>query len=143
MQKKIDSGAVKGNEHYSIEEVFDAIGEEYLTRDDANFKNKENIEFHGYLIHPGSLRYMTFYQKGVNCCKCGRKGAYFTLDKHSKDYDGPRRHFNLYSEDDVLMTKDHILPKSKGGKNKVSNMQTMCVYCNKAKGNDIEEGDKQ
>jgi hypothetical protein len=45
-----------------------------------------------------------------------------------------RRHFNLYAADGTLMTKDHIIPKSKGGIDKVHNMQTMCYPCNKAKG---------
>ena len=31
------------------------------------------------------------------------------------------------------MTKDHIIPKSKGGKNELSNYQTMCTYCNNEK----------
>jgi 5-methylcytosine-specific restriction endonuclease McrA len=34
-----------------------------------------------------------------------------------------------------LMTKDHILPVSRGGSNAVTNLQTMCSTCNAAKGN--------
>lgn len=34
---------------------------------------------------------------------------------------------------EVLMTKDHIIPKSKGGANDISNYQTMCKRCNEAK----------
>ena len=41
----------------------------------------------------------------------------------------------LSIEEGTLMTRDHILPKSKGGRDHISNMQTMCVDCNKAKGN--------
>ena len=50
-------------------------------------------------------------------------------------------HFNLYaindSGDEVLMTKDHIIPKSKGGKNHLSNYQPMCCYCNCKKDNSL------
>lgn len=31
------------------------------------------------------------------------------------------------------MTKDHIMPKSKGGADSLSNYQTMCLPCNEAK----------
>jgi 5-methylcytosine-specific restriction endonuclease McrA len=37
------------------------------------------------------------------------------------------------------MTKDHIFPKSKGGKDVIENMQTMCTICNKNKGSDVPE----
>ena len=33
------------------------------------------------------------------------------------------------------MTKDHIVPRSKGGGNGLHNMQTMCIVCNQEKGN--------
>ena len=122
------------NKKYAIQEVFDMIGEDYLQRDTDHDKNKSDIEVDGYQVHPISLRYMTFYQKGTKCVCCGKEGAYFQLDpdRYGTNADF-RRHFNLYAEDGTLMTKDHIIPKSKGGLNKVSNMQTMCAPCNKAK----------
>ena len=36
------------------------------------------------------------------------------------------------------MTKDHILPRSKGGIDDISNYQTMCKPCNEVKGNKLE-----
>ena len=49
---------------------------------------------------------------------------------------------NLYAinekGEEVLMTKDHIEPKSLGGKNSLNNYQTMCTICNCEKGSKIE-----
>ena len=123
------------NKRYSIEDVFKMIGEECLNKTDDKGKNQSNIEVDGFQVHPVSLRYMTFYQKGTKCACCGKEGAYFQLDPDKNGHNAEfRRHFNLYAKDGTLMTKDHIIPKSKGGRNHVSNMQTMCYPCNKAKG---------
>lgn len=120
---------------YSVEEVFQIIGEEYLSKSDDKGKNQSNIEVDGFQVHPISLRYMTFYQKGTKCVCCGKEGTYFQLDPDRNGANAEyRRHFNLYAEDGTLMTKDHIIPKSKGGRDHISNMQTMCCTCNKAKG---------
>lgn len=137
-RKKAKKRSIKGNKEYSIPEVFEALGEENLSCEDMKWKPKEDIRFDGYLVHPKSLRYMTFYQKGTCCCKCGREGAYFTLDKENPGYEGERRHFNLYAEDGTLMTKDHIFPRGKGGCDTVENMQTMCAICNDKKGAGFE-----
>lgn len=126
-----------GNESkkYSIEEVFGIIGEEHLSKQNDAEKHHYDIEVDGFKVHPISLRYMTFYQKGIKCVCCGKEGAYFQLDPdRNGDNAETRRHFNLYAEDGTLMTKDHIIPKSKGGLDCVFNMQTMCYPCNKAKG---------
>ena len=52
-------------------------------------------------------------------------------------------HLNLYAVDnngdEILMTKDHILPHSKGGADDINNYQTMCKLCNEAKGNKLED----
>jgi hypothetical protein len=120
---------------YSIEEVFQMIGKEYLCRDGDGNKSRSDIEVDGFKVRPVSLRYMTFYQKGTKCVCCGKEGAYFQLDSdRNGDNVDSRRHFNLYADDGTLMTKDHIVPKSKGGVDKVHNMQTMCYPCNKSKG---------
>lgn len=121
---------------YSVEEVFQMIGEDNLNTECYNKSNKsvENqIEVDGYTVYTRSLRYMTFYQKGLKCCVCGKEGTHFTLDCSDGD-NSMRRHFNLRADDGTLMTKDHIIPKSKGGRDHISNMQTMCCDCNTAKG---------
>lgn len=122
----------KGNVKYMPDEVFKSIGEENLELNTV-LDGKSDIQFHGFSIHPQSLRYMTFWQKGLECAECGRKGSYFTLDKSSKEYNGDRRHFNLYAEDGMLMVKDRIIPKEMGGCQKVSNLQTLCEECSRRK----------
>lgn len=37
---------------------------------------------------------------------------------------------------------DHIVPKSKGGTNDASNLQCLCVHCNRSKGNKIDNTKK-
>jgi len=119
---------------YSIQEVFNLIGEEYLSKTNASERKlNENIIVEGFRVRKISLRYMTFY-RNLNCVCCGRKGSYFKLERGDRKGPEDRRHFNLYSEDNILMTKDHILPKSQGGENTVFNMQTMCQECNSKKG---------
>ncbi len=38
----------------------------------------------------------------------------------------------------VILTIDHIIPRSKGGSNALSNLQTMCHDCNRDKGEHLE-----
>lgn len=130
----------KGETRYTPDEVFEAIGKDNLELN-AVFDGKRDIQFHGFAVHPQSLRYMTFWQKGLECAECGRKGSYFTLDKSSAKYDGNRRHFNLYAEDGMLMVKDRIIPKEIGGCQKVSNLQTLCEECSRKKREKITEMD--
>lgn len=96
------------------------------------------VNFDGDMIKMNSLRYHTF-AKGLKC-KCGLVGQYFVKERNIavEGY-----HFNLYAIDgdgkEVLMTKDHIMPKSKGGKDSISNFETMCITCNMLKGDSYEE----
>lgn len=116
---------------YGIQEVFEMIGQEYLNGNNDDHKCDADIVVDGFKVHPKSLRYMTFYQKGLKCACCGKEGTHFKLCGYANTN---RRHFNLYADDGTLMTKDHIIPASKGGPDKVTNMQTMCTTCNVAKG---------
>lgn len=124
---------------YSVQEVFNLIGEECLNIPMVSHSARENITVDGYQVYRKSMRYATFYQKGVKCVCCGKEGTYFQLDA---DREGGnienRRHFNLYAEDGTLMTKDHILPKKWGGQDHIDNFQTMCKDCNEAKGSQYE-----
>lgn len=100
-------------------------------------KKKSLVDIRGDLIKGNSQRFQTFFTKGLKCVSCGIKGEYFAKEKTKGD---KRYHLNLYAIDDngeVLMTKDHIIPYSKGGPNKLSNYQTMCIKCNVAKGSKI------
>ena len=93
------------------------------------------LKIAGHNVKMWSLRYYNFKNNGTVCVSCGLKGEYFRLERHAL---GGRTsfHFNLYAVNgnEILMTKDHIIPKSKGGKNHLNNLQTMCTKCNCRKG---------
>ncbi len=98
------------------------------------FEVKEKA-YAGHNVRMTSLRYKLFATKGCVCVRCGLIGQYFSLEKHVSDNMG-KFHFNLYGVKDgmpVMMTKDHILPKSKGGSDSLENLQPMCVVCNSKK----------
>lgn len=106
---------------YTIQEVFNWIKENprrvYWEKDD-------------YVIN--TKRAKIFYKKGVMCVNCGVKGEFFALEKDK----GGGIHLDLYGlidGEEVLITIDHIVPKSKGGVNKMINYQTMCKLCNEMK----------
>jgi hypothetical protein len=88
-----------------------------------------------YLVKMNSQRYHVFKQSRV-CCSCGLRGEQMILDINPGDQSP---HFNLYGEEEgrlVLMTKDHIVPKSKGGSDTLENYRTYCSVCNNLKGAD-------
>ena len=125
---------------FSIEEVESLVKEDVVsTNCQREDKKTHSIIVEGYDVYTTSLRYKTFIEKGYRCICCGRTGTYYALEK-SKGSNQKRAHFNLYSDDEILMTKDHILPKSKGGIDRIENMQTMCSICNHAKGNTVPDG---
>lgn len=107
-------------------------------------------DYDGDMMKMGSQRYYTF-AKSLCCDHCCREGVFMAKERHLSKKGEPvglgAYHFNLYAVDpdgtEVLMTKDHIIPKSKGGKNVVSNYMTMCEPCNKEKRNKDETKAKQ
>ena len=121
---------------YSIEEVHDKVKHVLFEKD----KRLAKVDFDGDLIKGNSQRYLTFFTKGCKCAVCGIEGKYFAKEKFA---DQSTYHLNLYAVDDngdeILMTKDHIIPRSKGGIDDISNYQTMCKLCNEAKGNKLED----
>jgi len=96
-------------------------------------RGPKKIEFDGIIVSRTSQRYDVFV-KNLGCATCGLKGTHFAAERmaSSESY-----HFNLYAVDEngdeTLMTKDHIIPKAKGGSNTLDNYQTMCYDCNQEK----------
>ena len=123
-------------ETYSIEEVRNKVKDVLFEKD----KRLAKVDFDGDLIKGNSQRYQTFFTKGCKCVVCGIEGKYFAKERHLQD---KSYHLNLYAVDDngneILITKDHIIPRSKGGIDDISNYQTMCKLCNEAKGNKLED----
>lgn len=103
---------------------------------------------HGALfsVKVSSLR-LELFRRDPRCVGvgCKRVGSLWLLESHHRKIPP---HLNLYhvgepidqhirlSRDGlVLMTKDHIIPKSKGGPTNLTNLQVMCSICNGMKGN--------
>lgn len=126
----------KSNEIIYVDEI---LKPEYFSN--IGKGTPKRFEIRGDMVKLGqSLRLRTFYNKGNTCVKCGIKAKYFVKEKSVvKDL---FYHLNLYgideSGEEVLFTHDHIIPKSKGGKDNDSNTQTMCCYCNWEKADKIE-----
>lgn len=117
---------------YSIEYVYDK-----LKTVDFNSKQTQFIDFDNEFIKGTSQRYAVFMRDNCICVKCGLKAAYFALERFE---DQKRYHLNLYGLKDnkeILFTKDHIIPKSKGGKDNLDNYQTMCCICNELKADEL------
>lgn len=88
---------------------------------------------------------LELFRQNPKCVKCGRMGHLWLLQAHRPN---ERPHLNLYhaGPDEIgewknlsdngliLMTKDHVIPRSLGGPTNLTNLQTMCSICNGKKG---------
>lgn len=102
--------------------------------DEGVARKQVKIDGQVYDVKLNSDRYKLF-RKNLSCVACGLKGTKFILEVQPQIYKDCA-HFNLYAEEDghlVLMTKDHITPKSYGGPDSLDNFQTMCSPCNNLK----------
>jgi len=101
----------------------------------------EKIELDGELVAVSSVRLQTFAFRGTRCVSCHLQGSHFRKERsHPSD---PRPHLNLYATEmpgmiEALMTKDHIIPRARGGSDSLENMQPMCARCNERKGDAME-----
>lgn len=115
------------------------LSDEILNHVPLNLKEKKKKEFKNnkgevFNVKLSSTRLIVF-KKNKTCACCGIEGSIFLLERSTK-FENP--HFNLYAkigDELILMTKDHIVPSSQGGKDSLDNLQTMCSKCNQLKGN--------
>jgi 5-methylcytosine-specific restriction endonuclease McrA len=89
------------------------------------------IDFDGDEIDMCGINFQVFRKYGVVCEYCKIEGKYFA----KMIYKGSTKPcLNLFAVkwtgELVLMTKDHIVPLSKGGSNHMKNLRPMCIQCN-------------
>ncbi len=97
-----------------------------------------------YTVYREHKRLKVFVHKGRECVQCRREGVFLLVTKELKGKH-PKLHVDLYTEDFVLMTVDHIVPKhqarligwSKQAIERLTNKQTMCDPCNGKKGHSM------
>ena len=114
-------GGLKTITAMTIDEAFSMLN---------GFMGSTNL--YGYSVNCCSHRYKLFAKNRV-CVSCGKEGTIMKL-QYTSGSKFKSAHFNLYDDEGMLFTKDHIQPKSHGGINRQSNYQTMCLACNSAMG---------
>jgi 5-methylcytosine-specific restriction endonuclease McrA len=102
---------------------------------------RHKLKIDGHAAKITSLRFRMFALKGTKCVYCGVEGQYFAYEKPSICPPKTGWHLNLYgideNGDEVMLTMDHIHPKSKGGKDILSNVQPLCTICNGKKADSV------
>lgn len=126
--QKQERKATKGLERtgvISLEELRIAMG-----------SGERYLEIGGVPMPLRKDRLRLFMRDELKCVKCGL-AASFAAGERVRGTE-TNCHLNVYGTrngGDVLFTKDHILPKSQGGANRLDNYQIMCQPCNGQKGN--------
>lgn len=80
-------------------------------------------------------RLTIFRTKGIQCTCCGVIATRVIKGINPSGGKYGSSHVNLYTNDGLLITVDHIIPLSKGGPDTLENKQPMCCICNGKKGN--------
>lgn len=81
----------------------------------------------------GKQKMFLFARDKNTCSTCGLVGEIYALEQQPKERYKHLRLYGIRNGELVLMTFDHIMPRSKNGSNKNHNLQTMCRTCNHKK----------
>ena len=114
---------------------------DFLQHVEMHHAKKDFMHMNGVSIKLGSDRYKVFKFKGLTCSHCQKVASFMAIETFKIKSETLSYHINLYGYDEqgeeILFTKDHIVPKSKGGADLFDNYQTMCTVCNAKKGSKI------
>jgi hypothetical protein len=109
----------------------------------AYLENQGQRRIEGFWVESATkmaaTRLKMFAMGQTKCVGCGLQGDHFHIERHKNDKVMPFS-INLYGWKDgreVMLTWDHILPKSLGGSNRIENAQCMCKHCNERKSNKL------
>ena len=103
-------------------------------------KDEQSVVMEGHTVEVDNLRIQCFREKGLTCAKCGIEACFAALELvQSPAYNGWAINFYAHTDigDEVIFTKDHIHPRSRGGGDEMANLQPMCWPCNQRKGNSV------
>ena len=126
---------------YRLERITEISVEDFFnlfpSKTKAKHRQKININDKQINVSINHSKYSMVKDKGFDCICCG-----ITANKIYIEIDNMKSaHVNFYhsSEDkEIMLTRDHIIPRSKGGKDIQSNIQPMCEICNQKKADKIE-----
>ena len=80
----------------------------------------------------------------IKCWHCGVEADRFIVKHHPKDMEKPPvlELFAHTGKSLVMMTRDHIIPKSLGGLDSVENLRPGCEPCNRRRQNKMNKKDQ-
>lgn len=113
------------------------VGLQQMSR--ASSQRKAWLE--GEAVKYNSKRLRVFKLRGTKCAYCGREATYFALEKHPND---GSFHLELYALNkdgsETMFTRDHVVPRSRGGSDKIKNQVPACDTCNRGKADQMPVG---
>ena len=106
----------------------------------SDYVKNHNLSVCGVRAKGIGWKMRIYLTKGVKCAFCGREGKFVAIESE-KNSTTPKFRFHVYSVDEdgteTMITIDHIIPRAKGGKDRVENAQPLCYDCNSKKGDKI------
>ena len=128
MLDKIKFTSYTKNHNYELVETFSI--------EDGLLRLAEMISSKKSKNNRKTFLYNQVLNNNTKCVCCGMNGVKFCngFNPNDKSY-----HFDLYAEDDTMLTIDHINPVSISKDNSLENTQILCNICNGIKGTSIEK----